>query len=91
VDKVSENQFVHDGVPSMTTRPHLRRTIGLAEISAIIIGTLGISAGLIPDAATATPAPPWVVSSAEMFPGTTITSPWVLDTPRSAHWAIGVD
>jgi hypothetical protein len=75
----------------MTTRRNLRRTIGLAEISALIIGTLGISAGLIPDAATATPAPPWVVSSAEMFPGTTITSPWVLDTPRSAHWAIGVD
>ena len=75
----------------MTTRPHLRRSIGLAETSALIIGTLGIATGFSTDTATATPAAPWVVYSTEMAPGTTITSPWVLDTARSAHWAIGVD
>lgn len=75
----------------MTTRPHLRRSIGLAEISALIIGTLGIATGFSTDTAIATPAAPWVVYSTDMAPGTTITSPWVLDTERSAHWAIGVD
>ena len=75
----------------MTHSNRFRRTIGIAEISALILGTLGLVASELPQPAFAAPAGPYVISSTAMLSGTTITSPWVLDLSSSAHWAIGVN
>jgi hypothetical protein len=75
----------------MTHSIRIRRTIGIAEISALILGTLGIVASEMPQPAVAAPAAPYVISATAMLPGTNITSPWVADFAGSASWAIGVN
>lgn len=75
----------------MTHSIRIRRTIGIAEISALILGTLGIVASEMPQPAVAAPAAPYVISATAMLQGTTITSPWVADFAGSASWAIGMN